>query len=199
MTRPRLGLSATLAASLAACADPRPDVVLETAMGEVVIEVDTEKAPASAGDFLRYVDEGLYDGQAFYRTVTPATDPRDMGMSLVQGGRADLLPVGPYVPLETTGATGLSNTEGSVALARTLPAEGSAAFFFVNLGDNTFLDQGGTRNPDGFGYAVFGRVVDGMDTLRAIQFQATAPDPNGIFADDQKIAEPVEIVRAYRK
>ena len=188
------------ATALAACSDTQPDVVLETELGDIVVEVNPDAAPVSAGDFLRYVDEGLYDGQGFYRTVTPETDPRDMGMSLVQGGRLNLEPIGGFVAHEPTTDTGLSNVPGSIALARDAVGEGSAAFFFINIGDNGFLDAGeGTRNPDGAGYAVFGRVIDGMDVVKQVQSRAVAPDPDGIFTDNQRLAEPVYILRAYRK
>lgn len=187
------------ASLVVACADPTPDVVLETELGEIVIEVDPEAAPASAADFLAYVDAGLYDGQGFYRTVTPESDPQGMEMSLIQGGRLNLEPLGEFVAHERTDATGLSNGPGTVALARNAPGEGSAAFFFINVGDNRFLDAGeGTRNPDGEGYAVFGEVVRGMDVARAIQARPTAPDTDGVFDDGQKLAEPVYILRAYR-
>ena len=187
------------AALLAACSDPQPDVVIETELGEVVIEVNPEAAPISAGEFLHYIDNGYLDGQGFYRSVTPETDPLGMGMSLVQGGRLNLDPVGDTVTHERTDETGLSNVEGTVALARNEPGTGSAAFFFVNLADNSFLDSGpSTRNPDGEGYAVFGRVTKGMDVLREIQAKPTAPDENGVFSDGQKLAEPVYILRAYR-
>ena len=196
----RLAIVAVAAAVLVGCNDPQPDVVFETDMGNIVIEVNPAAAPLSAADFLRYVDQGLYDGQGFYRTVSPATDPAQMGMSLVQGGRLNVEPISAPVPHEPTSQTGLSNVAGTVALARNEVGSGSAAFFFVNLGDNSFLDAGeGGRNPDGAGYAVFGRVTKGMDTLRAIQAGETAPDPLGIFTDGQKLAEPVYILRAYRE
>ena len=183
---------------LAACGSAG-DVVIETELGDVHIDVNEAAAPVSAADFLAYVDQGAYDGQGFYRTVTPDNDPLGMGMSLVQGGRLSLDPLDGTVAHERTDATGLSNVKGSVALARNAPGTGSAAFFFVNLADNTFLDAGeGGRNPDGEGYAVFGEVVDGMDVLREIQARGTAPDPNGVFADGQALAEPVYILRAYR-
>ena len=193
-------LALVSAAFLAACSDPTPDVVIETELGDIVIDVDTENAPISSADFLRYVDQGLYDGQGFYRVVDANADPRDMGMSLVQGGRLNLLPIGDMVAHEPTTETGLSNTAGSVALARDQPGTGSAAFFFINLGDNSFLDAGeGGRNPDGAGYAVFGTLKKGEDILKTIQARPIARDADGIFPDGQKLAEPVYILRAYRK
>lgn len=198
-------LALGVALALGACGEPKsnPDsdtVVLETELGKIVIDVDVEAAPVSGGDFLKYVDEGLYRGEGFYRTVTPETDPLDMGMSLVQGGVLSVEPATPPVAHERTDATGLSNMPGSVALARNAVGTGSAAFFFINIGDNSFLDAGeGTRNPDGEGYAVFGQVVDGMDVVKKIQARETAPDVLGIFDDGQKLAYPVIIERAYRQ
>jgi len=195
-----LALSSLALALLAACSDPTPDVVLETELGNIVIDVNTEAAPLSSADFLRYVDQGLYDGQGFYRVVDANSDPLQMGMSLVQGGRLNLETIGAPVVHESTTQTGLSNVAGSIALARDVPGSGSAAFFFINLGDNTFLDAGeGGRNPDAAGYAVFGELKSGESILKTIQARATAPDMQGVFTDGQKLAEPVYILRAYRK
>jgi len=157
-----LRLGATLvgvALGLGACADSDPNVVFETELGAIEIEVYPDRAPISAGDFLYYVDQGLYDGEGFYRTVRADNDPRDMGMSLIQGGRLDLQPVTPGIEHERTSDTGLSNVAGSVSIARDAPGTGSAAFIFINIGDNLFLDYGGARNADGEGYAVFGHGI----------------------------------------
>ncbi len=185
--------------SLAACADNRPNVILDTDLGAIEIEVYLDQAPLSGKDFLYYVDEGLYEAQGFYRTVRPDNDPLDMGMSLIQGGRLDFEPVTMLLAHEPTSETGLSNTSGSISIARDTPGTGSAAFFFINIGDNTFLDHGGERNPDGQGYAAFGKVVGGMDVVRAIQ----ARDANGVsdspVTENQYLTEPVLIKKAYRK
>ncbi len=195
----RLLLSIAIIPLLAACADKRPNVVLETTLGAIEIEVYQDKAPYSATDFLYYVDEKLYDGQGFYRSVTPETDPRDMGMSLIQGGRLDTLAVTAGITHERTSETGLSNIGGVVSIARDEPGSGSAAFFFINIGDNSFLDTGGSRNPDGAGYATFGRVVNGMDTVRAIQSRPTGGKMEMGVPAGQILQEPVIITRAYRK
>ncbi|MGJ8564447.1 MAG: peptidylprolyl isomerase [Alphaproteobacteria bacterium] len=192
-------LSLALLGLLAACTDNRPNVLLETDLGTIEIEVRLDKSPLSGADFLYYVDEKLYDGQAFYRTVISDNDPLNMGMSLIQGGRLDLQPITMLLPHEPTGITGLSNVSGSVTIARDAPGTGSAAFFFINIGDNLFLDQGGTRNPDGEGYAVFGNVVDGMDVAKAIQARATGGTVASPIPDNQLISEPVYIRKAYRK
>jgi len=190
-----------LAVILTACGNKpkNPVVIIETDLGNIEILVKEDKAPVSSKDFLIYVDEGLYDRQTFYRTVRPDNDPRDMGMSLIQGGRADTVPLTPSVVHETTDATGLSNIAGSVSLARDEPGTGSAAFFFINIGDNTFLDTGGERNPDGQGYAVFGEVTSGMDTVLAIQGRKAVANPNEPNGAKQYLTEPVIIQKAYRK
>ena len=177
----------------------RPIVVLETSAGEIEMTVYPEKAPISAGDFLRYVDEGLYDGQGFYRVVHAENDPRDMGMSLIQGGRLDQEMVGGPIAHELTTDTGISNADGAVAIARLEPGTGSAAYFFINIGNNDFLDTGGTRNPDGQGYATFARVIKGLDVARAIQSMATSAESDEAVTQGQILKDPVIITRAYRK
>lgn len=197
-------LAACSGAKEASVAEPdlRPNVIMETALGTIEIEVYTDRAPISGGDFLQYVDGGLYDGQGFYRVVRADNDPRGMGMSLIQGGILDLdidvpTPL-PAIAHELTTDTGLSNTQGVVSIARGEPGSGSAAYIFINIGDNSFLDTGGERNPDGQGYATFGKVVDGMDVVRAIQAQDASGDSPDPVTDNQYLADPVTIIRAYR-
>jgi len=192
-------ISALVALSLlTACADKRPNVVLQTEMGSIEIEVYQDKAPISAADFLYYVDNGLYDNEGFYRVVRGDNDPLEMGMSLIQGGRLDTLPLTSGIAHERTTETGISNTPGTIAIARDEPGSGSAAYFFINIGDNSFLDTGGTRNPDGEGYAAFGRVVSGMDVVNQIQRQE-AKGSSQTVTKDQILTKPVRITRAYRK
>ncbi len=188
-----------LAALIMTACSPSSNVILETELGDIHIDVHTKKAPASSADFLYYVDEGLYDNQGFYRVVRADNDPKEMGMSLVQGGRLDLYPVTPPLAHESTQASGLSNVSGSVTIARDEPGTGSAAFFFINVDDNTYLDHGGTRNPDGQGYAVFGTVTKGMEVVRAIQSQKTNSDKSQPDMPDQFLPKPVMIKKAYRK
>ena len=191
---------------LAACAsepdvrppDVRPNVVLDTQAGEIEIEVYTDTAPISAADFLLHVDRGLYDGAGFYRAVRPGNDPRGMGMSLIQGGLLSQEPVTPSIPHERTTDTGLSNVRGTVSIARDAPGSGSAAYFFINIADNSFLDTGGIRNPDGEGYASFGRVVRGMDVVEAIQSGRTDAPTDVEAIQGQMLDDPVLITRAFR-
>ena len=195
-------LSLLLLTALAACGskiDNSPNVILETSLGAIEIEVYPEKAPLSAGDFLNYVDRKYYHGQGFYRVVRADNDPRQMGMSLIQGGRLNIESIGAPIAHETTKMTGLRNNAGSVAIAREEPGTGSAAFFFINIDDNNFLDEGGERNPDGQGYAVFGKVVAGMDVVKKIQALDVAQESDDERTQGQFLKEPVIISKAFRK
>lgn len=192
-----LGL-ALLTVGLSACQAKQTHVIIETDYGPIEMLVHEDKAPLSAKDFLYYVDNGLYDRQGFYRVVRDDNDPLKMGMSLVQGGRLDLERYTAEVPHESTQMSGLSNGPGSVALARNAPGTASAAYFFINIGNNDFLDHGGTRNPDGEGYAVFAEVISGMDVVGRIQTGATN-ETDQMFSPYQRLTAPVTIKRAYRK
>ena len=195
-------LSWLLLTGLTACGskvDKSPNVILETSLGAIEIEVYPEKAPLSAGDFLNYVDRKYYHGQGFYRVVRADNDPRQMGMSLIQGGRLNIESLGAPIAHETTKMTGLRNKAGSVAIAREEPGTGSAAFFFINIDDNNFLNEGGERNPDGQGYAVFGQVVSGMEVIKKIQARDVARESDDERTQGQFLKEPVIISKAFRK
>ena len=195
-------LSWLLLTGLTACGskvDKSPNVILETSLGAIEIEVYPEKAPLSAGDFLNYVDRKYYHGQGFYRVVRADNDPRQMGMSLIQGGRLNIESVGAPIAHETTKMTGLRNKAGSVAIGREEPGTGSAAFFFINIDDNNFLNEGGERNPDGQGYAVFGQVVSGMEVIKKIQARDVARESDDERTQGQFLKEPVIISKAFRK
>ena len=179
--------------------DTSPNVIFETELGQIEIETYPEKAPVSAGDFLNYVDRGFYNGEGFYRVVRADNDPRQMGMSLIQGGRLNIESLGAPIAHETTKMTGLRNKAGSVAIAREEPGTGSAAFFFINIDDNDFLNEGGERNPDGQGYAVFGQVVSGMDVIKKIQARDVARESDDERTQGQFLKEPVIISKAFRK
>ncbi|MEP3889612.1 MAG: peptidylprolyl isomerase [Hellea sp.] len=198
----RLLLWGAACLALSACGpkvDSSPNVVFETEMGVIEIETYPKKAPLSAADFLSYVDRGYYNNEGFYRVVRGDNDPRKMGMSLIQGGRLDTEPKTPPIAHETTSMTGLRNDSGMVAIARDAPGTGSAAYFFINIGNNNFLDEGGERNADGAGYAVFGKVVEGMDVVRAIQAgEANRPTEDEVV-QNQYLTRPVLITKAYRK
>ncbi len=190
-------LTAIGALLLAACGNP--NVVFKTDLGDISIEVYEDKAPLSAADFLYHVDEGLYDGEGFYRVVRPDNDPRDMGMSLIQGGLLSTVPVTPSIKHEPTDITGLTHNDGALSIARDAVGTGSAAYFFISIGDNSFLDHGGARNPDGQGYAVFGKVTKGMDVVKKIQALDSAGPSKNPATQGQFLPKPVIIQSAKRK
>ena len=174
---------------------PAPDpvrVVVETDMGAFELDIDVERAPVTATNFLRYVDGGHYDGGTFFRTVHAENQPDDsIRIAVVQGGRNPDAAAESFPPiaLERTSETGILHTDGAVSMARGGPDTATHSFF-ICIGDQPSLDFGGMRNPDGQGFAAFGRVVAGMDVVRAIH---TAP------YEAQQLTPPVGIVRVYRK
>ncbi|MBL4870575.1 MAG: peptidylprolyl isomerase [Robiginitomaculum sp.] len=175
-----------------------PRVVLETELGIIEIEIYSEQAPLTAQNFLYYVDNNLYDGEGFYRVVRPETDPLGMGMEIIQGGLLAMETVTAPIDHETTQMSGLSHIDGAISMARDEPGTGSAAYFFISIGDNTFLDYAGKRNPDGQGYAVFGQIVKGMDVVRAIQMQNVSEVSEDRVTQGQILSTPVKIISARR-
>lgn len=155
-----------------------PRVSVKTALGEVVLEVLTRRAPLTAANFLRYVDGHHFDGCSIYRIATPHNQhpPPPVSASVIQWGMGfgeqDTRPF-PPVAHEPTSVTGLTHCDGAVSLARLAPGTGSSEFFFC-VGDQPQLDFGGRRHPDGAGFAVFGQVVAGEAVLSAIYARAEA-------------------------
>lgn len=152
-------------------------------MGDIVIELDQEKAPVSTANFLAYVDKGHYDQTIFHRVI-----PNFM----IQGGgfTADMKQKSTMDPIENEWSNGLKNSRGTVAMARTSDPGSATAQFFINVKDNDFLSQ----PRDGAGYAVFGRVVQGMDVVDKIKDVPTGT--KGYMSDVPKT--PVAIVKASR-
>jgi len=136
-----------------------PVVVLDTSMGPITIELDRAKAPISVDNFLKYVDAGFYDGTIFHRVIPGF---------MVQGGgmTEDLAEKRTNAAIKNESDNGLKNRRGTLAMARTPAPNSATAQFFINLKDNGFLDRENAQ--DGVGYAVFGRVTDGMDTVDKI-------------------------------
>lgn len=171
---------------------PRPDapqVLIRTGLGDLLVEVDTARASETAANFLRYVDARLYDGTSFFRTVTLGNQPRDaVKIEVIQGGEVDPEKCFPPIAHETTRATGLRHADGAVSMARATPGSATSSFF-ICVNDQPELDFGGRRNPDGQGFAAFGRIVSGMDVVRKIQ---ASP------ADGQRLTPPVPIRSASR-
>lgn len=149
----------------------KPVVVISTAMGDIEVELDAAKAPETTKNFLRYVDAGHYTGGRFHRTVTMANQPdKKVKIEVIQAGvnpakqKADF----PPIKLERTNKTGIHHKDGTISMARD-SADTATSDFFICVGDQPELDFGGKRNPDGQGFAAFGKVVKGMDVVRKIQ------------------------------
>ncbi|MFJ1756425.1 peptidylprolyl isomerase [Kitasatospora sp. NPDC088134] len=136
-------------------------VKLSTNHGDIVIRLDAEKAPATVQNFLQYVTDGFYDGTVFHRVIDGF---------MVQGGGMEpgLKRKETRAPIQNEADNGLKNTKYTVAMARTSDPHSATAQFFVNVADNAFLDHSG-KNPQGWGYAVFGEVVEGQDVVDAIK------------------------------
>ncbi len=160
LTRPWLAIA--LAATMLTMALPclAQKVRLATSAGDIVVELEAEKAPKTVANFLLYVRAGHYDGTVFHRVIETF---------MIQGGgyKADLSEKPVRAPIALESRTGLSNLRGTLAMARTNNPDSATSQFFVNVADNLFLDQASSR--DGNGYAVFGKVVNGMDVVDPIE------------------------------
>jgi peptidyl-prolyl cis-trans isomerase A (cyclophilin A) len=166
-------------------------VLIQTDKGDIEVELDPTRAPATTANFLKYVDGKFYDGGRFHRTVTPNNQPDNkVKIEVIQAGihpdRAK--EEFPPIKLERTNKTGLKHRDGTISMARDGPDTATSDFFFC-IGDQPELDFGGKRNPDGQGFAAFGRVVKGMDVVRQIQ---------GASAKGQTLTPPVGIRRVVR-
>jgi len=161
-------------------------VVMETSKGTIRIELDAEKAPVTVANFLRYVDEKFYDGTVFHRVIDGF---------MIQGGgfHPDMTQKPTHGPIKNEAGNGLRNLRGTVAMARTSAVDSATSQFFINLADNAFLDHK-DNTPSGYGYAVFGKVVAGMDVVDAIAKVAT--HAMGPFKDVP--VEPV-VIKSVRR
>jgi peptidyl-prolyl cis-trans isomerase A (cyclophilin A) len=172
-------------------------VVLDTSLGPITIALETERAPITAGNFLKYVDQKRLDGTQFYRAFTFAPDFPDIGM--IQGGtQNDPKRVLKPVQHEPTSKTGLTHDDGAVSLARNALNSGTADFFII-MGAMPGLDAGSGQNgPDDQGFAVFGHVTQGMDIVRKITAQPRSPTKGEGPMKGQMLETPVKILTARR-
>lgn len=140
-------------------------VVLETSLGTIKINLFADKAPKSVENFLKYVDEGYYNGTIFHRVIDGF---------MIQGGgfTADMSQKSTHAPITNEAANGLKNKRGTLAMARTNVVDSATSQFFINVNDNAFLDHR-DKTPNGFGYAVFAEVAEGMDVVDKIKAVAT--------------------------
>ena len=169
-------LSCCLFLAAIGCASPRLTIVrFETELGDFDVSVETEAAPLTSTNFLRYVDEGHYDGGRFHRSVRLDNQRRkDVLIEVIQGGRArDPRREGhPAIALERTRDTGLLHVDGALSMARGSP-DSARSDFFICIDAQPSLDFGGARNADGQGFAVFGKVIRGMNVVRKIHASPT--------------------------
>jgi peptidyl-prolyl cis-trans isomerase A (cyclophilin A) len=175
-----------------------PKVLLTTNLGEIELEIFITEAPVTATNFLRYVDEHRYVGAAFYRTVRLDNQPQStVKIEVIQGGLGmDAHPSKlPVIPHETTEQTGLRHLEGTVSMSRFEPGSASSEIF-ICINDQPTLDFGGARNPDGQGFAAFGRVTRGMEVVREIQ--SLPSGGNQAPVQGQWLLEPVKITSVSR-
>ncbi|MBN1436829.1 MAG: peptidylprolyl isomerase [Sedimentisphaerales bacterium] len=165
--------------------DANPCVVLETAKGDITIELDAQAAPITTQNFLDYVNDGFYNDTIFHRVI-----PNFM----VQGGgmTAEMDSKPTKAPITNEASNGLGNNRGTIAMARTADPDSATAQFFINVADNHFLNHQPNENP---GYAVFGKVIDGMDIADAIV--AVPTGQHGPHSDVPQ--EPITINKAYVK
>lgn len=163
-----VSLVVAIQAAAAGQAPAPPRVVIETSLGSIEVELDQARAPRTVANFLRYVDEGAFDRATFYRTVTPANQPDNLvKVDVIQGGVDGARPAHDPIALERTSLTGLRHRDGTISMARNGP-DTATTEFFICVGDQPELDFGGRRNPDGQGFAAFGRVTAGLDVVGRI-------------------------------
>lgn len=163
-------------------------LLISTEIGDITVEIYPERAPVTAGNFLTHVENGDYTNSVFYRVVRMDNQPHNkVKIEVIQGGLFHDKVVDTIPPIihETTQETRIQHTDGVISMARNEPGSASTEFF-ICIGDQPSLDYGGDRNPDGEGFATFGKVVSGMEVVRVIQ---ALPDENQYLKEQVLIRE----------
>lgn len=162
------------------------NVIVETSLGNIEIELNGEKAPISVANFLKYVDKKHYDGTIFHRVISTF---------MIQGGghKEDLSEKETEAPIKNEAQNGLKNDRGTIAMARTGVVDSATAQFFINVVDNNFLNFK-SPDPRGFGYAVFGKVVSGMDVVDKIKSV-----PTGFKKGMDDVPETPVIIKSIKR
>ena len=167
-------------------------MVIQTELGDIEVAIDSINAPNTSVNFLKYVDEGFYSTGSFYRTVKLDNQPdNDVWIEVIQGGinREYRDKQFPPINLERTNQTHVKHEDGAISMARSGPDTATSAFF-ICIGNQPSLDFGGDRNPDGQGFAAFGKVTHGMKIIRNIQ---SSP------AEGQGLTPAIKIINIKRK
>lgn len=199
LRRTLIGMTAVLllpAAGFAqeAAPTPLPRVVMETTAGRIVIEVNDRAAPITGANFLAYVDQHRFNGATFYRAMK--SGPAN---GLVQGGtNNDPARLLPPIAHEATTETGLSHVDGAVSMARYDPGTATGDFF-ISVGTTPSYDAGRPFSIDAYGFAVFGKVIEGMDVARAMLNAPTSPTEGEGFMRGQMLEPRITIVSAKRE
>lgn len=173
------------------CAADKTYLLISTELGDIKVEIYTDKAPVTAANFLEYVDKNSFRSSKFYRVVRDDNQPdNEVKIDVIQGGLYSEEKMFTPIEHETTDRTGIRHLDGVISMARNEPGSATSEFF-ICIGDQPELDYGGKRNPDGQGFAAFGKVVDGMDVVRKIHQQP---------ADGQMLAPEIRIniVRRFK-
>ena len=195
-----LVLSAVVTTTALVSAQSTPvRVRVQTELGDIVIEVDPVKAPITTANFLKYADGGHYDGGIFHRTVKLDNQPEStVKIEVIQAGvNPDRAKDGfAAIPLERTNVTGILHKDGVVSMARGAP-DSATSGWFVCINDQPSLDFGGNRNPDGQGFAAFGRVVTGMEVVRKIQ-AAPSSTNRTTNTEAQRLTPAIKILKVAR-
>jgi len=169
-----------------------PRVLIQTDLGNIVVELYPQQAPITVNNFLRYVAEGRFAEAVFYRVVRADNQPNNpVKIAVIQGGlKVDHHPQSlPPISHETTQQIGLRHEDGTLSMARNEPGTASSEFF-ICVGEQPELDFGGKRNPDGAGFAAFGKVIDGMDVVHKIH---QSPAKEQILSPDIPITKVSKI------
>src|SRR6185436_13091735 len=165
-----------------------PMVVLSTSMGDIKVELFADKAPVTVQNFLDYVKAGYYDGTIFHRVIP--------GFMIQGGGLTDSMQdkrEGQRAPIKNESSNGLHNDTGTLAMARTSAPDSATSQFFINVKDNTFLNKDSA--PDKVGYAVFGKVVEGMDVVKKIeQVKTTSKGPHQNVPVDAVVIKSIRVL-----
>ena len=195
---------AVLAIGIGACVFAKPiKVKLATSEGAIRFELYPDKAPVTVANFLKYIDGGHFEGGSFYRVVHLGNQAQNMiEIEVIQGGLSGVEDAQSFDPiaLERTNATRLKHRDGTLSMARGDPDSGTSEFF-VCVNEQPSLDFGGKRNPDGQGFAAFGRVIHGMEIVRRIQRMKTdTPNPEKLeYTSGQSLLEPVRFLSFERE
>ncbi len=179
-------------------ADETVQVVMSTSKGDISIDLYLDKAPITAGHFLRLVDNGDMDGGSFYRVVTFENDNGEPKIEVIQGGLGDAADGFAMIDHETTEQTGIRHTDGVISMARGGIGTASTEFF-ICIGEQPGLDYGQPRNADEQGFAAFGKVASGMEVVRKINALPADAPTESAYTKGQVLTEPVEILSVRRQ